>query len=138
MIRGLCGIPDVNRSWAVSRVLGGAARRRIHVAHNLAWSIAERQDAGATLVDSTSPSERSVSISIRIQPTVADAWRRDRVDEVFWNASPPMTATPGKCSPPGDAGAQFELDPSYEMVIERVRRTSLFIVLDLPHVWTSG
>ena len=33
---------------------------------------------------------------------------------------------------------EFELDPqSYEMVIERVRRTSPFVVLDLPHVWTS-
>ena len=39
---------------------------------------------------------------------------------------------------PATLEREFELDPhAYEMVIERVRRTSPFVVLDLPHVWTA-
>ncbi|MCR6643943.1 MAG: hypothetical protein NVV62_05175 [Terricaulis sp.] len=39
---------------------------------------------------------------------------------------------------PATLEREFELDANaYETVIERVRRTSPFIVLDLPHVWSS-
>jgi pilus assembly protein CpaE len=39
---------------------------------------------------------------------------------------------------PATLEREFELDPmAFEVVIERVRRTSPFVVLDLPHIWTS-
>ena len=63
----------------------------------------------------------------------------DRVDDVFLErVTTKQTQRLQMLTAPATLEREFELDPqSYEMVIERVRRTSPYVVLDLPHAWTS-
>jgi pilus assembly protein CpaE len=63
----------------------------------------------------------------------------DRVDDIFLErVTTKQTQRLQMLTAPATLEREFELDPqAYEMVIERVRRTSPFVVLDLPHVWTS-
>lgn len=145
LIRTICGLyvnpekPFAGRVIAVIGARGGVGAST--VAHNLAWSIAERQDAGATLID-LDLSFGTAALDFNQDPpqSVADALMApDRVDDVFLErVTTKHTQRLQMLTAPATLEREFELDPqSYEMVIERVRRTSPFIVLDLPHVWTS-
>jgi pilus assembly protein CpaE len=72
--------------------------------------------------------------------SIADALMApDRVDDVFLErVTTKQTQRLQMLTAPATLEREFELDPqSYEIVIDRVRRTSPFVVLDLPHVWTS-
>src|SRR5262249_12637595 len=63
----------------------------------------------------------------------------DRVDDVFLDrVTTKHTQRLQMLTAPATLEREFELDhTAYETVIERVRRTSPYVVLDLPHVWTS-
>ena len=63
----------------------------------------------------------------------------DRVDDVFLDrVTTKHTQRLQMLTAPATLEREFELDfAAYDTVIERVRRTSPFVVLDLPHVWTS-
>jgi pilus assembly protein CpaE len=145
VIRAICGLyvnpekPFAGRVIAVIGARGGIGASTI--AHNIAWSIAERQEAGATLLD-LDLSFGTAALDFNQDPpqSVADALMApDRVDDVFLErVTTKQTQRLQMLTAPATLEREFELDTqAYEMVIERVRRTSPFVVLDLPHVWTS-
>ena len=145
MIRTICGLyvnpdkPFAGRVIAVIGARGGVGSST--VAHNLAWSIAERQEVGATLLDlDLSFGTAALDFNQDPQQSVADALLApDRVDDVFLErVTTKHTQRLLMLTAPATLEREFELDPSaFETVIERVRRTSPFVVLDLPHIWTS-
>ncbi|HRK65113.1 MAG TPA: AAA family ATPase [Terricaulis sp.] len=145
LIRTVCGLyvnpdkPFAGRVIAVIGARGGVGASTI--AHNLAWSIAERQDVGATLLDlDLSFGTAALDFNQDPQQSIADALMApDRVDDVFLErVTTKHTSRLQMLTAPATLEREFELDPqSYELVIDRVRRTSPFVVLDLPHVWTS-
>jgi pilus assembly protein CpaE len=145
LIRTICGLyvnpdkPFAGRVIAVVGARGGIGASTI--AHNLAWSIAERQESGATLLD-LDLSFGTAALDFNQDPpqSIADALMApDRVDDIFLErVTTKQTQRLQMLTAPATLEREFELDPqAYEMVIERVRRTSPFVVLDLPHVWTS-
>jgi pilus assembly protein CpaE len=145
VIRTVCGLyvnpdrPFAGRVIAVIGARGGVGAST--VAHNLAWSIAERQDVGATLLD-LDLSFGTAALDFNQDPpqSIADALMApDRIDDVFLErVTIKHTQRLQMLTAPATLEREFELDPqSYEVVIDRVRRTSPFVVLDLPHTWTS-
>lgn len=145
LIRTICGLyvspdkPFAGRVTAVIGARGGIGASTL--AHNLAWSIAERQESSATLLD-LDLSFGTAALDFNQDPpqSIADALMApDRVDDVFLErVTTKQTQRLQMLTAPATLEREFELDPqAYEMVIERVRRTSPYIVLDLPHVWTS-
>jgi pilus assembly protein CpaE len=145
MIRTVCGLyvnpdkPFAGRVVAVIGARGGIGASTI--AHNIAWSIAERQESSATLLD-LDLSFGTAALDFNQDPpqSIADALMApDRVDDVFLErVTTKQTQRLQMLTAPATLEREFELDPqSYEMVIERVRRTSPYVVLDLPHIWTS-
>lgn len=145
LIRTICGLyvnpekPFAGRVISVIGARGGIGASTI--AHNLAWSIAERLESGATLLD-LDLSFGTAALDFNQDPpqSVADALMApDRVDDIFLErVTTKQTQRLQMLTAPATLEREFELDPqSYEMVIERVRRTTPFVVLDLPHVWTS-
>ncbi len=145
LIRTICGLyvnPDKPFAGRVISVIG--ARGGIGastIAHNLAWSIAERQESSATLLD-LDLSFGTAALDFNQDPpqSIADALMApDRVDDVFLErVTTKQTQRLQMLTAPATLEREFELDPqAYEMVIERVRRTSPYVVLDLPHAWTS-
>jgi pilus assembly protein CpaE len=145
LIRTVCGLyvnPDKPFAGRVISVIG--ARGGIGastIAHNIAWSIAERQESSATLLDlDLSFGTAALDFNQDPQQSIADALMApDRVDDVFLErVTTKQTQRLQMLTAPATLEREFELDPqSYEMVIERVRRTSPYVVLDLPHAWTS-
>lgn len=145
LIRTICGLyvnpekPFAGRVIAVIGARGGIGASTI--AHNIAWSIAERQEAGAVLLD-LDLSFGTAALDFNQDPpqSIADALMApDRVDDVFLErVTTKQTQRLQMLTAPATLEREFELDPqSYETVIERVRRTSPFVVLDLPHAWSS-
>jgi pilus assembly protein CpaE len=145
LIRVICGLyvnpdkPFAGRVISVIGARGGVGAST--VAHNLAWSIAERQEAGATLLD-LDLSFGTAALDFNQDPaqSVADALLApDRVDDVFLErVTTKHTQRLQMLTAPATLEREFELDPmAFETVIDRVRRTSPFVVLDLPHIWTS-
>lgn len=145
LIRTICGLyvnPDKPFAGRVIGVIG--ARGGIGastIAHNLAWSIAERLETNATLLDlDLSFGTAALDFNQDPQQSIADALMApDRVDDVFLErVTTKQTQRLQMLTAPATLEREFELDPqSFEMVIERVRRTSPFVVLDLPHTWNT-
>ncbi len=145
LIRTICGLyvnpdkPFAGRVVAVIGARGGIGASTI--AHNLAWSIAERQESSATLLDlDLSFGTAALDFNQDPQQSIADALLApDRVDDVFLErVMTKQTQRLQMLTAPATLEREFELDSqSFEMVIDRVRRTSPYVVLDLPHVWTS-
>lgn len=145
LIRTVCGLyvnpdrPFAGRVIAVIGARGGIGASTI--SHNLAWSIAERQESSATLLDlDLSFGTAALDFNQDPQQSVADALvAPDRVDDVFLErVTTKQTQRLQMLTAPATLEREFEVDPqAYEQVIERVRRTSPFVVLDLPHIWTS-
>jgi pilus assembly protein CpaE len=145
MIRTICGLyvnpdkPFAGRVIAVIGARGGIGASTI--AHNVAWSIAERLETNATLLD-LDLSFGTAALDFNQDPpqSVADALEApDRVDDIFLErVTTKQTQRLQMLTAPATLEREFELDPSaFELVIDRVRRTSPFVVLDLPHAWTS-
>lgn len=145
LIRTICGLyvnpdkPFAGRVVAVIGARGGIGASTI--AHNLAWSIAERQESSATLLD-LDLSFGTAALDFNQDPpqNIADALLApDRVDDVFLErVMTKQTQRLQMLTAPATLEREFELDTmSFEVVIDRVRRTSPYVVLDLPHVWTS-
>jgi pilus assembly protein CpaE len=131
--------PFVGRIAAVLGAKGGVGASTI--AHNLAWAIAERYGANSTLMDLDLP-YGTVGLDFNQDQTqgVAEALLApERVDEVFLDRLlTRQTERLTLFTAPATLEREFELDPSaYEIVVDRVRRVVPFVLLDLPHVWTS-
>jgi pilus assembly protein CpaE len=145
LIRTICSLyvnpdkPFAGRVIGVIGARGGVGSSTI--AHNLAWSIAERQEAGATLIDlDLSFGTAALDFNQDPQQSIADVLLApDRVDDVFLErVTTKHTQRLQMLTAPATLEREFELDPTaFEVVIDRVRRTSPFVVLDLPHIWTS-
>lgn len=130
--------PYLGRLISVIGARGGSGASTI--AHNIAWSISERQEAGATLVD-LDLNFGTAALDFNQDPgqSIADALvQPDRADEVFLDRI--MTRQTQRLNiftAPGKLEREYELDSSaFESIIERIRRGGPFIVLDLPHQWT--
>jgi pilus assembly protein CpaE len=145
LIQSICNLyvnpdkPFAGRVISVIGARGGVGASTI--AHNLAWSIAERQEAGATLLD-LDLSFGTAALDFNQDPpqTLADALtQHDRVDDTFLErVTTKHTQRLQMLTAPATLEREFELDPvAFESVIDRVRRSSPFIVLDLPHTWNS-
>lgn len=145
LIRVICGLyvnPDKPFAGRVIGVIG--ARGGIGastISHNLAWSIAERQESNSTLLDlDLSFGTAALDFNQDPQQNISDALMSpERVDDVFLErVMTKQTQRLQMLTAPATLEREFELDPqSFETVIDRVRRTSPFVVLDLPHIWTS-
>lgn len=145
LIRVVCGLyvnpekPFAGRIVAVIGARGGIGSSTI--AHNLAWSIAERHDSNATLMD-LDLSFGTAALDFNQDPpqTVAEALMSpDRVDDVLLERiTTKQTQRLQMLTAPATLEREFELDPMVvETVVDRVRRTTPFVILDLPHLWTS-
>jgi pilus assembly protein CpaE len=145
MIRTICGLyvnpdkPFAGRVVSIIGARGGVGASTI--AHNLAWSIAERYDVGAMLLD-LDLSFGTAALDFNQDPpqSIADALMApDRVDDTFLErVTTKQTQRLQMLTAPATLEREFELDPTaFEVVIDRVRRTSPFVVLDLPHTWNS-
>jgi pilus assembly protein CpaE len=131
--------PFVGRIAAVLGAKGGVGASTL--AHNLGWTIAERYGANTTLMD-LDLSFGTVGLDFNQDKTqgIAEALLApDRVDEVFLDRLlTRQTERLTLFTAPATLEREFELDPSaYEVVIESVRHAVPFVVLDLPHVWSS-
>lgn len=145
LIRTVCGLyvnpekPFAGRVIAVIGARGGIGASTL--AHNVAWSIAERQDSSATLLDlDLSFGTAALDFNQDPQQTIADVLlASDRVDDVFLErATTKQTQRLQMLTAPATLEREFELDSqAFETVIDRVRKSAPFVVLDLPHVWTS-
>jgi pilus assembly protein CpaE len=145
LIHAICGLyvnpdkPFAGRVISVIGARGGVGASTI--AHNIAWSIAERQESGATLLDlDLSFGTAALDFNQDPQQSIADALiAPDRADDVFLERiTTKHTQRLQMLTAPATLEREFEIDPSaFETVIQRVRKASPFIVLDLPHVWTS-
>lgn len=131
--------PFVGRIAAVLGAKGGVGSSTL--AHNLAWCISERYGANSTLMDLDLPFG-TVGLDFNQDQTqgVAEALLTpERVDEVFLDRL--LTRQTDRLTlftAPATLEREFELDATaYETVIDRVRRAVPFVLLDLPHVWTS-
>jgi pilus assembly protein CpaE len=131
--------PFVGRIGAVLGAKGGVGASTL--AHNLAWTIAERYGANTTLMD-LDLAFGTVGLDFNQDQTqgVAEALLApERVDEVFLDRLlQRQTERLTLFTAPATLEREFDLDASaYEIVIDRVRHAVPFVVLDLPHVWTS-
>lgn len=145
LIRTVCGLyvnpekPFAGRVIAVIGARGGIGASTI--AHNIAWSIAERQEAGATLMDlDLSFGTAALDFNQDPQQSLADVLLApDRVDDVFLErVTTKQTQRLQMLTAPATLEREFELDAqAFDMVIDRVRRAAPFVVLDMPHTWAS-
>jgi pilus assembly protein CpaE len=131
--------PFVGRVAAVVGAKGGVGASTI--AHNLAWSIAERYGANTTLMD-LDLSFGTVGLDYNQDQTqgVVDALLSpDRVDDVFLDRLlTRQTERLTLFTAPATLDREFEFDAAaYEIVVDRVRRTVPYVILDLPHVWSG-
>lgn len=141
-VRTLCRLyadGSASRIIAVIGARGGVGASTI--AHNLAWSIAERQQQPAALVDfdlafgtaafafNQAPAQSITSILTA--PEHAD-------DELLDDIVVRPTQKLRIFSAPASVDRTLRLDPrAVEHTLSHVRRTSSWLVLDLPHDWTG-
>lgn len=141
VISGLYLNPDagpIGRVISFVAARGGAGSSTL--AHNTAWSMAERMHIGTTIVDLDLPFG-TVSLDFNEDPGqgVADALSApERLDDVLLDR---LLQKAGDHLSLFTAPSQLERDydadaTAYESVIEAVRQMTPAVVIDLPHAWT--
>lgn len=131
--------PFLGKSIAVVGAKGGVGSSTI--AHNIAWSISENARLSTTLVDlDLSFGTTALDFNQEGAQTVTDALLSpERADEAV--ISRLMTKATDRLSlftAPATVNEEFDIDPeAYDKVIQVVRRTVPFVVIDLPHGWSS-
>ena len=127
------------RTIAVIGARGGVGASTI--AHNIAWSIAERQERCTALVDfdlafgtaafAFNQSPAHSIAEVLVAPDHAD-------DDLLDGVAVRPTKRLRIYSAPASVERALRLDPrAVEHTLAHVRRTSAWIVLDLPHDWTA-
>jgi len=135
LARCVCGMyaeASTSRVIAVMGARGGVGASTI--AHNIAWSIAERQDATATLVDfDLSFGAAAFSARLDAPHTLAD------LDETPYDrVALKQTSRLQVLAAPTQLGAELALDADgIYNIIQQARRSSAYVVLDLPHAWNG-
>ncbi|WP_374453027.1 CpaE family protein [Phenylobacterium sp.] len=131
--------PFIGRQIAFCGAKGGAGVSTL--AHNVAYSITERLQTGAVLVDLDLPFG-TAGLDFNQDPLqgVADALGQpDRLDPVL------MDRMMARCSErlslfaaPATLDSDYDISAeAFEEVTQKIRGAAPFVVLDLPHVWTA-
>ena len=145
MVRTVAGLyadpsaPFVGRQIAFCGAKGGAGTSTL--AHNVAYSITERLQTGAVLVD-LDLAFGTAGLDFNQDPIqgIVDALSQpDRLDPVL------MDRMMARCTDrlslfaaPATLEADYEIGPeAFEEVTQKIRGAAPFVVLDLPHVWTA-
>jgi pilus assembly protein CpaE len=131
--------PFVGRSIAFVGARGGAGSSS--VAHNTAYAMSERIGANTVIVDYDLPFG-TAGLDFNQDPLngVADALSQpDRLDPVLLDRM--MVRCTDKLSlfaAPATLDVDWDISPdAFEEVTSQIRSTAPFVVLDLPHVWSS-
>lgn len=131
--------PFVGRSIAFVGARGGSGASS--VAHNTAYAMSERIGANTVIVDYDLPFG-TAGLDFNQDPLngVADALSQpDRLDPVLLDRM--MVRCTDKLSlfaAPATLDTDWEISPdAFEEVTTQIRATAPFVVLDLPHVWSS-
>lgn len=131
--------PFVGRSIAFVGARGGAGASV--VAHNTAWAMSERIGANTVVVDYDLPFG-TAGLDFNQDPLngVADALGQpERLDQTLLDRM--MVRCTDRLSlfaAPATLDADWDIAPeAFEEVTTRIRQTAPFVVLDLPHLWSS-
>jgi pilus assembly protein CpaE len=131
--------PFTGRQIAVVGAKGGVGAST--VAHNLAWLLAERIQAGVVLADFDLPFG-TAGLNFNQDPLqgVADALGQpDRLDPVLMDRM--MVRVTDRLSlfaAPATLDQDFDIHPdAFEEVSQKIRAAAPFVVLDLPHAWSA-
>jgi pilus assembly protein CpaE len=131
--------PFTGKSVAVTGVKGGVGASTI--AHNLAWALSERCKVNATLVDlDLNFGTTGLDFNQDTQATIADALMSpDRFDDaVMGRLITKATDRLSLFTAPATLDRTYNLDPeTYIRVLDQVRSSVPFMVLDLPHIWSD-
>lgn len=145
LIRSIAGLfadpeaPFAGKTLAVTGVKGGVGASSI--AHNLAWALSERCKVNATLVDlDLNFGTTGLDFNQDTAATIADALMSpDRFDDaVMGRLITKATDRLSLFTAPATLDRTYNLDPeTYVRVLEQVRGSVPFVVLDLPHIWSD-
>ena len=131
--------PFIGRQIAFCGAKGGSGSSTI--AHNIAYSITERLQTGAVLVDLDLPfGTAGLDFSQDPLQGVVDALSQpDRLDPVLMDrmmarCTERLSLFAAPASLDGDYDISAE---AFEEVTQKIRAAAPFVVLDLPHVWTA-
>lgn len=131
--------PFIGRSIAFVGARGGAGASS--VAHNTAYAMSERIGANTVIVDYDLPFG-TAGLDFNQDPLsgVADALGQpDRLDATLLDRM--MVRCTDKLSlfaAPATLDADWDIGPNaFEEVTTRIRATAPFVVLDLPHLWST-
>lgn len=131
--------PFVGRQIAVVGARGGVGASTI--AHNLAWCLAERMQAGTVLADFDLPFG-TAGLNFNQDPLqgIHDALGQpDRLDPVLMDRM--MARVTDRLSlfaAPATLEHDFDIHPdAFEEVAQKIRAAAPFVVLDLPHAWSA-
>ena len=131
--------PFVGKTVAVTGVKGGVGASSI--AHNLAWALSERVKTNATLVDlDLNFGTTGLDFNHDATATIADALMSpDRFDEaVMGRLVSKITDRLSLFTAPATLDRTYNLDPeTYVRVLEQVRSSVPFVVLDMPQIWSD-
>lgn len=131
--------PFTGKTLAVTGVKGGVGASSI--AHNLAWALSERCRVNATLVDlDLNFGTTGLDFNQDTGATIADALMSpDRFDDaVMGRLITKATDRLSLFTAPATLDRTYNLDPeTYVRVLEQVRGSVPFVVLDLPHIWSD-
>ena len=140
--RAICDLhADVDRSRVVAVVgsRGGAGASAI--AHNLAWSLAERHDASTTLIElDIAFGTTAFSFDQRASHSVVEGVRDPQaINETFLDRVGVMqTERLRLVAAPATLGDVVALErPAAGALIRHARRLSKVVVLDVPHHWDT-
>lgn len=128
---------DRSRVIAVLGARGGVGASSL--AQNIAWTLAERCDTQTALVDLDIGFGAAASnFQLEPQSFVTDVMDRDVGHAAFDRALTQASDRLFVVASPAKPQLGLTLEPaSVTAMLARVRRTSAFVVLDLPHVWTA-
>ncbi|MEM9670545.1 MAG: AAA family ATPase [Pseudomonadota bacterium] len=132
-------MPFLGKSISVVGAKGGVGASTI--AHNLSWAIAENAQLNATLIDlDLSFGTTALDFNHEGTQTVLDALLApERADEAV--ISRLLTKATDRLSlftAPASITDDVEIAPdAYDIVIQSVRRTVPYVIMDLPHTWSS-
>lgn len=145
MIRSIAGLftdpeaPFVGKTIAVTGVKGGVGASSI--AHNLAWALSERVKVNSTLIDlDLNFGTTGLDFNQDAAATIADALMSpDRFDDaVMGRLISKATDRLSLFTAPATLDRTYNLEPeTYNRVLEQVRGSVPFVVLDLPHIWSD-
>jgi len=140
--RAICDLhADVDRSRVVAVVASRGGAGSSTIAHNLAWSLAERYDASTTLIElDIAFGTTAFSFDQRPVHSVVDGVRDPQaINETFLDRVGVMqTERLRLVAAPATLGEIVALErPAVGALIRNARRVSKVVVLDVPHHWDA-